>query len=95
MLIKTKQSWQLSEHEVTEEKVYQQRRKLLKQLGFLGSTALMSQHVNALDWFSKDKKDSPFKREALAFQKTQYQNQVLTPAHKVTTHNNFYRIWHT
>jgi len=41
MLIKTKRSSELSENDVTDEKVYKERRKLLKGLGFAGASSLL------------------------------------------------------
>ncbi len=93
MLIKTKKSYQLSEQQVTDETVYHARRKVLKQLGFLGAGSLLAQSANAspLDFFSS-KKEVVFQRQALSFQQAKANSQILTPEAKVTSHNNFYEF---
>ncbi len=93
MLIKTKKSYQLSEQDVTDEKVYYARRKLLKQLGYLGAGSLVAQSTQAqpLDFFSSKKKPV-FQRQALAFKQAGDAQQILTPEAKITSHNNFYEF---
>lgn len=93
MLITTKKSYQLSEHQVTDESVYHSRRSVLKQLGFLGAGSLLSQSASAtpFDFFSS-KKEVVFQQQALTFQQASESDQVLTPEAKVTSHNNFYEF---
>ena len=93
MLIKTKKNYQLSEQQVTDESVYHARRKVLKQLGFLGAGSLLTQSASAspLDFFSS-KKEVVFQRQALSFQQAKPNSQILTPEAKVTSHNNFYEF---
>ena len=96
MKIKRSASWQLSNNDVTDESVYQQRRTLLKQFGFLGASTLLSSPAHSLDWFSKTPKTT-FQTQALTFTRpTTYQNannsQILTPEEKVISHNNFYEF---
>ena len=93
MLINFRNKNTLSENDVTDEKVYRERRQLLKQLGFLGAGSLLSQSALALDFdFFKPKQAKLFKTLPLNFQKAQADNQVLTPEQKVITHNNFYEF---
>ena len=42
MLIRVKRTTDCREHQVTEEKVFLERRQILKQMGFLGVGALLS-----------------------------------------------------
>ena len=78
MLIKTKNSYQLSEQQVTDEAVYHARRKVLKQLGFLGAGSLLAQSANAspLDFFSSKSKEV-FQRQALNFQHAEKSTEIL------------------
>ena len=93
MLIKTKKSYQLSEQHVTDEAIYHARRKVLKQLGFLGASSLLAQSANAspLDFFSS-KNTEVFQRQALNFKQAEKSTEILTPEAKVTSHNNFYEF---
>ena len=93
MLIKTKKSSQLSEQQVTDESVYHDRRKLLKNLGYLGASSLLTQstHAAPLDFFSS-KKEPKFQQRALQFQPAAEPKQILTPEAKVSSHNNFYEF---
>jgi len=92
-------SWdKFKESDVTPEQVFNDRRRILKQMGFVGASALLSSNANAgiFDLFG-DKKDAPqFLRSELPHTKnTQYDsalNGVLTPESKVITHNNFYEF---
>lgn len=93
MLIKTKKSYQLSEQQVTDEAVYHDRRKVLKQLGFLGAGSLLAQSANAggIDFFSS-KSAEKFQVQALNYKKASNSTEILTPEAKVTSHNNFYEF---
>ena len=42
MLIKRSKKADLKEHQVTDEKIYLQRRRYIKQMGFLGAGSLLS-----------------------------------------------------
>lgn len=83
-------SWQLTDNQVTDEAVYLKRRTFLKQLGFVGSSALLSTQSQA-DWFSKDKVTS-FVTTPLAAKNTITIDETLTPEAKVISHNNFYEF---
>jgi len=95
MLIKTPKSYQLKDHDVTDETVYQGRRTLLKSLGFIGASGLLAHSTNAqaglFDLFKKDP-IKPFKVAPLHYKKAPETNQILTPEAKVTSHNNFYEF---
>lgn len=94
MLIKTPNNTHSTENEVTDEKVFNNRRKLLKSMGFIGASSLLTNanHANALDWFSDDEKQ--FKTTPLSSSKnSQYStDETLTPEAKVTSYNNFYEF---
>ncbi|MCO4799663.1 MAG: protein-methionine-sulfoxide reductase catalytic subunit MsrP [Colwelliaceae bacterium] len=83
-------SWQLPEHQVTDEGVYLKRRSFLKQLGFVGTSALLSSSAQA-DWFSKNEL-TPFVTKPLSFKNSFKSEDVLTPEAKVISHNNFYEF---
>jgi sulfoxide reductase catalytic subunit YedY len=93
MLIRTPAKSQLKENQVTDEAVYQDRRLLLKSMGFLGAGALLgSAKSQALSFFGDD--DITFATKALDFAKPQaYQSSDrLTPEQKIISHNNFYEF---
>ena len=82
-----------SENNVTDEKVYNERRTLLKSMGFAGASALLaSNSAHAVSWFSSDK--AKFESKELVHHKNaQYLlDETLTPESKVTSHNNFYEF---
>jgi len=95
MLIKSPKSYQLKDHDVTDESVYQGRRNLLKKLGFIGATGLLAQSANVqaglFDLFDK-KTVEPFKVTPLQYSEAAKTSQILTPEAKVTSHNNFYEF---
>ncbi|PCI59938.1 MAG: protein-methionine-sulfoxide reductase catalytic subunit MsrP [Gammaproteobacteria bacterium] len=95
MLIKSPKSYQLKDHDVTDETVYQGRRTLLKSLGFIGASGLLAHSTNAqaglFDLFKKDPV-KPFKVTHLHYKKASETPQILTPEAKVTSHNNFYEF---
>lgn len=93
MLIRSKKSHEINESQVTDEAVFQQRRTLLKQMGFIGAGSLLASQAQAISLFGDDKK-AQFKTTALQFSQPQnYQSQEgLTPERKVTSHNNFYEF---
>lgn len=95
MQIKIKPSNYLSENDVTDESIYQDRRQLLKSLGYVGAGSLLSSSVNAnasvLDFFG-DSSESSFEVKPLAFNKSAKNAEILTPEAKVTSHNNFYEF---
>mgnify|MGYP001121526240 FL=1 len=81
MLIRTPKSSEIKENQVTDEHVYQNRRQLLKSMGFLGASALLTnQHASASSWFGGGD-DETFKTSALEFsQPKHFQSEdVLTP----------------
>jgi sulfoxide reductase catalytic subunit YedY len=82
------------EQNVTDESIYRERRSILKKMGFVGASALLSGSAQAdlFDIFS-DKKEAGFKVEPLKF-KADTQNGAMkqTPEQKATHHNNFYEF---
>lgn len=99
MIIKKKPSWDQYKHsDVTPEHIYQQRRQLLKQMGFIGAGALLSSKAQAGIWdiFSEKQPKVTFKQDKLTFQKQAIYDQWVygneTPEAKVISHNNFYEF---
>lgn len=94
MLIRTPKSSEIKENQVTDEHIYHNRRKILKSMGFIGASALMtSPHAQAIDWFG-DSEDKIFKTSALKFSQPEnyHSDEVLTPEQKIISHNNFYEF---
>jgi sulfoxide reductase catalytic subunit YedY len=84
----------LTEADVTDESIYTQRRHLLKQLGFLGSSALLSTRTHAVDfdWFNQNK-TTEFERSTLSYQPAKRASSVvLTSEEKILQYNNFYEF---
>lgn len=94
MLIKTPAQSHLKESDITDETVYQQRRNVLKQLGFLGVGALLSGVVlnkAKANFFSGDIES--FTTKPLTFTAdTTNLIQKKTPEQKIISHNNFYEF---
>jgi len=94
MLLKLTSKSSLTEHQVTDENIYHQRRAVLKQLGFLGAGALVAgvSSQSHASWFSGEDKPS-FATKALNYKPADNAaGQILTTEKKVTTHNNFYEF---
>lgn len=81
----------LKDNDVTDESLFNDRRSVLKSLGFVGAGALLSGSANARGWFD-DKPD--FQATDLDFTPagTYTTDEKLTPYAKVTSHNNFYEF---
>ena len=94
MLIKSIKPSDCREHQVTDEKIYLDRRHYLKQMGFLGAGALLSSNVSAslLDLFGDEPETSLFKQRNLSYKPGKATAETLTPETKVITHNNFYEF---
>ena len=94
MLIKSIKPSDCREHQVTDEKIYLDRRHYLKQMGFLGAGALLSSNVSAslLDLFGDEPDTSLFKQRDLSYKPAKASAETLTPETKVITHNNFYEF---
>ena len=96
MLIKFYPNHHLRESEVTDEAVFLARRRLLKQMGFVGLGALLSQQVSAglFDGLTRRSTETEsFKTEPLKFTAAlDEQGQTLTSEAKATGHNNFYEF---
>ncbi|MGS0691638.1 protein-methionine-sulfoxide reductase catalytic subunit MsrP [Shewanella sp. 0m-4] len=99
MNIKKTAAWdKFKECDITPEEVYQDRRRILKQMGFIGAGALLSSHANAgvFDLFSSDEQKAAFMTKSLPFAKqAEYDHLLygaLTPESKIISHNNFYEF---
>ncbi len=93
MLIKVSKKSDISENQVTDQAVYQDRRKILKSLGFIGASALLtSPSAHAFNWFSDD--EEPFSTRKLNFTTPEKyaSTETKTPLKKVASHNNFYEF---
>ncbi|MBL4940656.1 MAG: protein-methionine-sulfoxide reductase catalytic subunit MsrP [Colwellia sp.] len=94
MLINIPKKFDLNESHVTDEPIYHERRRLLKQMGFLGAGALMSSAIanNAKAGFFSDD-EAPFQTRTLTYSKDPFnQTLIKTPEKKVISHNNFYEF---
>ena len=87
-------SWQLSENEVTPEAVFNQRRSIIKALGFgaLASSVSPSVHAGLFDAFTGKDNAPPAILKQLQYVKSAESNEILTPFDKVISHNNFYEF---
>ncbi|MBY5920926.1 protein-methionine-sulfoxide reductase catalytic subunit MsrP [Ferrimonas balearica] len=99
MTVKTQNAWnRIRESEITPESVFADRRRILKQLGFVGAGTLLSSSANAgvLDFLFGEGDQAQFARHALQHSKNltfdHLVNGPLTPEDKVITHNNFYEF---
>lgn len=102
MIIKSLPKHSLTEQAVTDESIYLQRRKLIKQMGFLGAGALVASSLPTsvqAGFFSDEQ--TPFTTQPLKYsadQQNLYLNNPLkkplikTPEAKVIAHNNFYEF---
>ena len=86
-------SQSLKESDVTEEHIYRSRRTLLKSLGFVGASALLTPHANALSLFGSDEQVKA-STTPLDYQvNPNYRvDDAVTPESKATSYNNFYEF---
>nr|WP_136252270.1 protein-methionine-sulfoxide reductase catalytic subunit MsrP [Ningiella ruwaisensis] len=93
MLIQRWQKNRIKESEVTDEAVYRDRRRILKQLGFLGAMSALSQSAQAgpFDLFKSEEKPE-FERRPLNFKKADSNVASLTEESTATSYNNFYEF---
>ncbi|MDT0626999.1 protein-methionine-sulfoxide reductase catalytic subunit MsrP [Alteromonas sp. W364] len=96
MIFKFRKKHDLTESDVTDEKVYLQRREILKKLGYIGAGSLLAgnafnANAGPFDWFSSDD-DPVFKTSPLSFKKSGPDSQILTPEERATSYNNFYEF---
>jgi sulfoxide reductase catalytic subunit YedY len=91
----------LKEQDVTDQSIYQDRRRLLKSLGFIGASTLLSGHANSsiFDIFGSDDDRVSFKSQPLRFtpdpalnKSTDKSPLTLTPRDKASQYNNFYEF---
>jgi len=90
-----KPSVKLTDNDVTDEAVFNERRSLLKKMGFIGAGALLghSTFANAqfLDWFKDDKPQADVLKK-LEYLSASQSSETLTPFEKVSSYNNFYEF---
>lgn len=94
MLIKVPKKSDIKENQVTDQSVYNDRRRILKSLGFIGaSTLLASPASHAINWFGSDE-EAVFKTRPLDFSIASKftTDEALTPEKKIISHNNFYEF---
>lgn len=94
MLIKVPKKSDIKENQVTDQSIYNDRRRILKSLGFIGaSTLLASPASHAINWFGSDEEEV-FKTRPLDFKTASKFTtpEPLTPEQKIITHNNFYEF---
>lgn len=93
MLIKKNVSSTLKENDVTDESVYFNRRQILKKMGFIGAGALLASHQSSQAYGLFDNDEKPlFKTSPLNYKAQAENTQLLTPEHKIISHNNFYEF---
>ncbi len=99
MTVKNPKPWnRIPESAITPEAVFADRRRILRQLGFVGAGTLLSSSANAgvLDFLLGDDERAVFARHALQHSKNltfdHLINGPLTPEEKVISHNNFYEF---
>lgn len=93
MLIKKTTFSALKENNVTDESVYFNRRQILKKMGFIGAGALLASHQSAQAYgFFDEEKKHVFKTTPLKYKAQTDNAQLLTPEHKIISHNNFYEF---
>ncbi len=91
MLIYSKRRSDLTEADVTSESVFNERRTVLKQLGFIGLGSLLAGSSRA-GWFGDDSAASAQPLRSLEYRESAAGNGVLTPESKVISYNNFYEF---
>tara|TARA_R110002012_G_scaffold155779_1_gene316616 strand:+ start:1075 stop:2073 length:999 start_codon:yes stop_codon:yes gene_type:complete len=92
MLIKTPKASVICESQVTDESVYNQRRDIIKSMGFVGASALLSSTPARAGFFGSDDAEA-FKTEKLSFSASPKKASTkLTPEEKIISHNNFYEF---
>ncbi|WP_371377600.1 protein-methionine-sulfoxide reductase catalytic subunit MsrP [Thalassotalea aquiviva] len=91
MIIKQANQSKISENLVTDESVYQDRRRILKSLGYLGATSAL---LSATGTLPASAAEQPFKTRALTAVRSNRSSNTdkLTPENKVISHNNFYEF---
>jgi sulfoxide reductase catalytic subunit YedY len=94
MLIHKSKASDCKEYQVTDERIYLERRQYLKRLGFLGAGSLLSGTAiaNVFDLFGGDPETDVFTQRDLNYQISEVSTETLTPEAKVITHNNFYEF---
>ena len=87
-------SVKLTDNDVTDERIYRQRRRIIKSLGFAGAGSLLAGKASAIDWFGSDDDNPGFKAQPLDFVPgSDYStSEKKTPYDKVTGFNNFYEF---
>lgn len=84
MLIKTKKSWELTENDVTNEKLFNKRRNFIK----AGGTALMASYIPTIAWAQA----TQFASQISQAPNTRTLDEELHSFEDITTHNNFYEL---
>lgn len=92
MLIKTPKASVIRENQITDESVYNQRRDIIKSMGFMGASALLTSTPARASFFGGDDAET-FKTEKLSFSASPKKTSTtLTPEEKIISHNNFYEF---
>ncbi|TAA45102.1 protein-methionine-sulfoxide reductase catalytic subunit MsrP [Corallincola spongiicola] len=97
MLIRSPKASELTEADITDEAVYQQRRKFIKQLagaaGGVSIAAALPNSAHAAGWFGSDDDDVAAPRQTLKFKpQARAENMVITAEKKAISYNNFYEF---
>ncbi|KXI29023.1 protein-methionine-sulfoxide reductase catalytic subunit MsrP [Paraglaciecola hydrolytica] len=94
MLIKIPAPSACKENQVTDEKIYHQRRAIIKSLGFMGAASLLhTSKASAFNLFGDDEK-TVFATSALDYSPAKHYvtDDIYTPEDKVINYNNFYEF---
>ncbi|MFC3121815.1 protein-methionine-sulfoxide reductase catalytic subunit MsrP [Agaribacter flavus] len=83
----------IKEHDITDESVWQNRRTVLKALGYAGTMSILSTSAkaNPLNWFSDDE-ESQFVQKKLNARPATEQSATMTKESVATRYNNFYEF---
>ncbi len=98
MIIRSRKSSELTEAQVTDEKIYRNRRQLLQQMGFVGMGGLLASSAEAsfFGLFDDDEKKEESKVDntlnELNYKKAPPFDEELTSKSKITSYNNFYEF---
>lgn len=94
MLIKIKKSSDESESNITDESVFNERRHILKTLGFIGAGSLLASSGKLQAGIFTSDEPKPFQTSGLQYKTSSNfsTDETLTPKLKATQYNNFYEF---
>lgn len=88
-----KPSVKLTENDVTDERIYRERRQIVKAMGFVGASSLLAKSASAGWFWEDDEKKAPVRRPLSYTEPGRFStSEARTPYDKVSTYNNFYEF---